>query len=68
MGCGVRPPQGLAIKAVVYECLVLKISDPLFLQGDDDTYSTILPKKPLDIYAMSIYDIHRLEELESGGS
>ena len=44
MGCGVRPPQGLGIKAVVYEFLVLKISDPLFLQGDDNTYSTILPR------------------------
>ena len=42
MGCGVRPPQGLGIKAVVYEFLVLKISDPLFLQGDDNTYSTVL--------------------------
>ena len=43
MGCGVRPPQGLGIKAVVYEFLVLKISDPLFLQGDDNTYSTTIP-------------------------
>ena len=44
MGCGVRPPQGLVIKVVVYEFLVLKISEPLFLQGDDNTYSTIIPK------------------------
>ena len=43
MGCGVRPLQGLGIKAVVYEFLVLKISDLLFLQGDD----TILPFYPL---------------------
>ena len=43
MGCGVHPPQGLGIKAVVYKFLVLKISDPLFLQGDDNTYSTIIP-------------------------
>ena len=43
MGCGVRPPQGLGIKAVVYEFLVLKIGESLFLQGDDNTYSTILP-------------------------
>ena len=41
MGCGVRPLQGLGIKAVVYEFLVLKIGDPQFLQGDDNTYSTI---------------------------
>ena len=44
MGCGVRPPQGLGIKAVVYEILVLKIGESLFLQGDDNTYSTIIPK------------------------
>ena len=43
MGCGVRPPQGLGIKAVVYEFLVRKIGESLFLQGDDNTYSTILP-------------------------
>ena len=29
MGFGVCPPQGIGIKAVVYEFLVLKISDPL---------------------------------------
>ena len=39
MGCGVRPLQGLGIKAVVYEFLVLKISALLFLQGDDNIYS-----------------------------
>ena len=43
MGCGIRPPQGLGIKAVVYEILVLKIGESLFLQGDDNTYSTIIP-------------------------
>ena len=43
MGCGVRPPQGLGIKAVVYEFLVRKIGESLFLQGDDNTYSTIIP-------------------------
>ena len=43
MGCGVRPPQGLGIKAVVYEFLVRKIGELLFLQGDDNTYSTIIP-------------------------
>ena len=43
MGFGVRPPQGLGIKAVVYEFLVLKIGESLFLQGDDYTYSTIIP-------------------------
>ena len=48
MGCGVRPPQGLGIKAVVYEFLVLKIGESLFLQGDDNTYSTIIPKKLSD--------------------
>ena len=41
MGCGVRSLQGLGIKAVLYEFLVLKISDLLFLQGDDNIYSTI---------------------------
>ena len=30
MGFGVCPPQGIGIKAVVYEFIVLKISDPLF--------------------------------------
>ena len=44
MGCGVRPPQGLGIKAVVYEFLVLRIGESLFLQGVDNTYSTIIPK------------------------
>ena len=43
MGCGVHPQQGLGINAVVYEFLVLKISDQLFLEGDDNTYSAILP-------------------------
>ena len=44
MGCGVRPSQGLGIKAVVYEFLVFKIGELLFLQGDVSTYSTISPK------------------------
>ena len=56
MVCGVRPPQGLGIKAVIYEYLVLKInflclnqflvlkiSNLLFLQGGDDIYSNIIP-------------------------
>ena len=43
MGCGVRLPQGLGIKAVVYEFLVLRIGESLFLQGVDNTYSTIIP-------------------------
>ena len=42
MGCGVRPLQGLGIKAVVYEIVVFKIGESLFLQGDDNTYSTII--------------------------
>ena len=37
MGCGVRPPQGLGIKALVYEFLVLKIGESLFLKGDNNT-------------------------------
>ena len=43
MGCSVRPLQGLGIKALVYEFLVLRIGESLFLQGVDNTYSTILP-------------------------
>ena len=53
MGFGVRPPQGPGIKAVVYEFLVLKIGESLFLQGDDNTYSTIIPNE--DGWSFSIF-------------
>ena len=69
MGCGVRPPQGLGIKAVVYEFLVFKIGESLFLQGDDNTYSTIIPLQRITLlnfkfhvpsYPLTIYfnDLH----------
>ena len=44
MGFGVRPPQGLGIKPVVYEFLVVRIGESLFLQGVYNTYSTIIPE------------------------
>ena len=71
MGCGVRPPQGLGIKAMVYEFLVLKIGESLFLQGDVNTYSTILPTAQLKenlckcnvsyiwIFVTHVYRFHR---------
>ena len=54
MSCGVRPPQGLGIKAVVYEFLVLKIGESLFLQGDNNTCSTFIPVLPYHFHILDL--------------